>query len=247
MPTLRRSLTAIEFGGVDFMEEIAFRMLVLYEQRFAFCNSRMTASTDSDLAPRKHPRQARSQATVGVILDTTARILVELGFARLTTNVVAERAGISVGSLYQYFPNKGALVEAVRKRHSQRMEAAVLCAFEQPDALTFDAAMSAAIEAMADAHLIEPDLHQALEQQLRVETVAVHDRGMGMVVQRLMPLLSTHRGASSEKSKLVAYVLTQAVHALIHVMCRDKTSRFPKQQMIHEISRLARGYLSALE
>src|SRR3954464_12978376 len=67
--------------------------------------------------PRKHPRQARSRATVDCVLEATARVLVKRGFDGLTTNLVAETAGISIGSLYQYFPNKAALVGALIEQH----------------------------------------------------------------------------------------------------------------------------------
>ena len=66
---------------------------------------------------RKEPRQARSRATVEAIVDAGARVLAEDGWAAFTTNRVAERAGASIGSLYQYFPDKLSLVEAIRRRH----------------------------------------------------------------------------------------------------------------------------------
>jgi len=71
------------------------------------------------LSPRKAPRQSRSQATVTAILDATARILLERGYAAASTNAVAELAGVSVGSLYQYFPNKEALIAALQARHGE--------------------------------------------------------------------------------------------------------------------------------
>jgi AcrR family transcriptional regulator len=66
--------------------------------------------------PRKIPRQARSLATVEVILDAAALLLVDEGYEQATTNRIAERAGVSIGSLYQYFPNREAVVAAVAHR-----------------------------------------------------------------------------------------------------------------------------------
>src|SRR5262245_50849052 len=65
---------------------------------------------------RKSPSSERSAATVDVILDAAELEIESTGFAHLTTNRVAERAGVSVGSLYQYFPNKQALIAALHDR-----------------------------------------------------------------------------------------------------------------------------------
>src|SRR6202161_4430708 len=71
------------------------------------------------LQPRKSPVQARSAASVDAILDATLQILLKIGKERLTTTRVALRAGVSVGTLYQYFPNKSALLQAALRRHLQ--------------------------------------------------------------------------------------------------------------------------------
>ena len=73
--------------------------------------------------PRKTPVQARSQATVDTILDAAARVLVRDGYGAFTTNRVAARAGVSVGSLYQYFPNKEALLAKLKARKPFSMAA----------------------------------------------------------------------------------------------------------------------------
>jgi AcrR family transcriptional regulator len=67
--------------------------------------------------PRKSPVQARSTASVSSILEATIQVLLDVGKERLTTTRVALRAGVSVGTLYQYFPNKSALLQAVLRNH----------------------------------------------------------------------------------------------------------------------------------
>src|SRR6516164_3474428 len=69
------------------------------------------------LSPRKTARQQRSRATVDALLEATADILIRHGYARLTTNRIAERAGVNIASLYQYFPGKEAIVAELRRRH----------------------------------------------------------------------------------------------------------------------------------
>lgn len=83
-----------------------------------FINSHSRPST----AVRKSPVQHRSRRTVDGILSATARILVEDGYSAITTNDVAAAAGVSIGSLYQYFPNKDALLRALVERHLEDVE-----------------------------------------------------------------------------------------------------------------------------
>ena len=74
------------------------------------------------LLPRKAPKQGRSEATVEVILEAAAHILIERGYMALTTNAAALRAGVSIGSLYQYFPGKEALLAALLMRHANEID-----------------------------------------------------------------------------------------------------------------------------
>lgn len=74
--------------------------------------------------PRKSPKQSRAAATVEAILEATAQILEQGGLAALNTNAVAQRAGVSIGSLYQYFPSKDALLAALLRRKREAMRAA---------------------------------------------------------------------------------------------------------------------------
>src|SRR5689334_12776867 len=112
--------------------------------------------------PRKSPRQERSKATVDTILDATARVLVQEGYDRASTNKIALRAGVSVGSLYQYFPSKEALVAALIDRHMEEMngvfsERMTGLGEKPPEQLVRDV-----IEGMISAHKVEPKLHTVI-------------------------------------------------------------------------------------
>ena len=85
----------------------------------------MPATARPALNPRKTPVQARSAVTVDAILQATIQVLLAVGKERLTTTQVARRAGVSIGTLYQYFPNKSALLQACLKRHMEEVTRAV--------------------------------------------------------------------------------------------------------------------------
>ena len=81
----------------------------------------MPTLASAALEPRKQPRQARSKVTVDAVFEATIQVLLSDGPQRLTTTRVAVRAGVSVGTLYQYYPNKQALLYAVLQRHLARV------------------------------------------------------------------------------------------------------------------------------
>lgn len=86
-----------------------------------------------DLKPRKQPRQARARAGRDALLEATAHLLRESGYARLTTNHIAERAGVSIGTLYQLFPGKEAVVVALAEQRARKHFEAIVA--ELPEAL----------------------------------------------------------------------------------------------------------------
>jgi AcrR family transcriptional regulator len=116
--------------------------------------------------PRRRPRQARAQATVEAIIKATARVLVEEGYDRASTNRIAHAAGVSIGSLYQYFPSKEALVAALVESHVQRMRSALDAALpsEQPDTLPQRARLL--VQGMMAAYRVDPQLHHVLCQEV---------------------------------------------------------------------------------
>lgn len=122
----------------------------------------MTKTALLELEPRKMPQQSRSVATVEAIHDATIQVLLKDGADRLTTVRVAERAGVSVGTLYQYFPNKQALLFAVLERHllgtAKALEDACAANHFQP----LEVMMDEVVNRFIDAKLADRDTSVAL-------------------------------------------------------------------------------------
>jgi AcrR family transcriptional regulator len=199
------------------------------------------------LSPRKSPRQARSQATVGAILDAAARVLIERGYAATNTNLVAERAGVSVGSLYQYFPNKEALITALHERHSRQMDAVITEAFARSEPLGFEEALTAIIEGVVEAHRVESGLHRVLEMQLAGhEDLDSHQQAEAAISGRILALLERYRDdITVEQPRLAAFMLMHSLHALVHAVVLERPPGVSLKAATREIVRLAKAYLQA--
>lgn len=115
---------------------------------------------------RKTATQERSRATVDAILEATARILIKEGFDKASTNRVAEVAGVSVGSLYQYFPGKDALVAALIERHGADISRTIGEELSQAVKLPIAEGMRKLIASAIKSHRIDPKLHRALTEQI---------------------------------------------------------------------------------
>ena len=128
------------------------------------------------LDPRKTPAQTRSAATVAAVLEAAARILETGGLAGYTTNAVARRAGVSIGSLYQYFPNKDAITRALIIRET----AALLADIARIDTRSTGRAGLERLIAVAVTHqLARPALARLLDLEERRLAIDSQARGIG--------------------------------------------------------------------
>lgn len=116
---------------------------------------------------RRRATQARSRATVAVILEAAGQLLVETGFRGASTNAIARRAGVSVGSLYQYFASREDVFRALAARHREAMHALAAQAVARIEAGAEPAeALPGLLEAMVEAHRADPGLMHAMKTQL---------------------------------------------------------------------------------
>ncbi len=124
----------------------------------------MPVNAVSGFAPRKTPTQTRSTVTVGAISEATIQVLLKQGVIRLTTTRVAERAGVSVGTLYQYYPNKQSLLSAALADHLDKVAAALEAACEQARRKPLAGMIKEVVEAFVDAKMERIDISVALYQ-----------------------------------------------------------------------------------
>jgi AcrR family transcriptional regulator len=119
----------------------------------------------SRLSARKQPLQERSRETVAVILEAAARILEECGIEGYNTNAVAERGGVSVGSVYQYFPNKDALTLALIARFEDEILGAAQTAVAASDGKDLKTSLKLLIIGLLKAHEGRAQLNRILETE----------------------------------------------------------------------------------
>ena len=113
-----------------------------------------------EVSRRRKPRQERSKVTVDAILEATAQVLADGGYARLNTNRVARVAGVSIGSLYQYFSNKDELVRAVIEKHSERVLLLLRHTLMDLNQVPIQKAIQSFVEAVIEMHSVDPELHR---------------------------------------------------------------------------------------
>jgi AcrR family transcriptional regulator len=115
---------------------------------------------------RRKPRQRRALATVDAILEAVVRLLKRGGFPALTTNRIAEAAGVSIGSVYQYFSDKNAIFRALHQRHIDEIDRLITATLVKHAASPLDVLISALIDGMVEAHTGDPELYALLSSEV---------------------------------------------------------------------------------
>ncbi len=199
--------------------------------------------------PRKSASQSRSRATVDALVEATARILVREGFDKASTNRIALAAGVSVGSLYQYFPSKEALVAAVIERHNRDLMQVVRGALAEVAALPVEEAARKLVAAAIAAHRVDPALHRVLAEQtphvgMTADVGALNRETFGLFRAWLERHKDELRALDLD---LAAFVCVTSIEALTHtaVLHRpDVLTDAAVGALVDEATRLVVSYLS---
>ncbi len=198
------------------------------------------------LEPRKSPVQARSTASVEAILEATVQVLVAVGKERLTTTRVAERAGVSVGTLYQYFPNKTALLQAALRRHLEAVTNAIDRVCQEQRGHSLDEMATALITTFLNAKM------RNAKASVAMYSISADVDGMKIARQiglhsgkAVAAMFATTSDPPLSDPDLVASMLTSAMAGVSRRLLEGPSPEKQVEPLKQELIFLARAYLKA--
>ena len=198
------------------------------------------------LEPRKRPVQARSTASVNAILDATIQVLLKVGKERLTTTTVALRAGVSVGTLYQYFPNKSSVLQAALKRHLDEVTDAVELVCKEQKGATLQQMATALITVFFEAKMRKAKTSVALysvssdvDGAKIVQQIGVRSNKM------IVEMLKSSSEPLTKDPELVGSILQGAMSGIIRRLLESAVPEREFEPVQQELILFACAYLQA--
>jgi AcrR family transcriptional regulator len=207
-----------------------------------------SGTDDLRLAPRKAAKQARARMTVDAIVEAAAQVFESLGYATATTNRIAARAGVSIGSLYQYFPNKDAILVALARRHLEEGMTMLAPQLQRlGEGESWDVVLPDVVDAMVAMHAVAPMLHRCLFEEtrlpkgLRVELEALEDALVDVTAEAL----AADPALAPSDARLAASIVVNAIEGLTHRLVLRPLAGVDSERVSKEITTLVRAYVQA--
>lgn len=166
---------------------------------------------------RRRPQQRRARQTVDAVLDAVVKVLKRNGVKAVTTNHIAEVAGVSIGSVYQYFPDKRAIFVALHERHIADIDRLVETKLMENAGSPLDMLIRAMVEAMVDAHESDPELYELMLTEVPHRGEGTRDFAVRLHgAFRLAIEARTHELKKGRDLDRVVFVVTHMVESLSH-------------------------------
>jgi AcrR family transcriptional regulator len=200
------------------------------------------------IKPRKYAIQERSKLTVESILEAAIQVFEQHGYAKGTTARIAERAGVSVGSVYQYFPNKDSIVVALAEKHLNECGMMASQVFANALILPLQEVLRTWVRGCIALHVQHPKLHHLFFKDV-VLPGELSDAFRTMeqtIVRDLADLFARNAGDDRAHWQVAAYVSIQMVESLIHALVLHPTYRYSQEMCEEETLRAVLGYLHSL-
>ncbi len=193
---------------------------------------------------RKRPKQARSRATVEAIQEAGSQVLVRDGYAKLITTRVAERAGVSVGTLYQYFASKDELVRALAERQAVGTFEALAGAAKATEGQGIRERIRAMLSSLLAMKSKDPAFTSAIASaMLELEGKAWLARTMGQTEILVAGLLEAHRHELGPLPDLAPFVIVRSVEGVMGSLVVDPPRPLGDPSLVDALERLVLGYL----
>lgn len=195
--------------------------------------------------PRKQPRQDRSRETVEALLQACAHILVRDGYEKASTNRVAERAGVSIGSLYQYYPSKEAIVASLIERQLEADRTLIVEHINSSKSRPFAERIELLVETLLKTFTTDPHLRKVLHEEVprvgRLDRIYALKADIGKL---LIDHIRSHPDPIKPKDlELAIFLLVNAVYAILHAVAIRATQGMSIQDLAPELTNLIMGYL----
>lgn len=198
------------------------------------------------LQPRKIPRQARSAATIEAILTATIQVLLAVGPGRLTTTQVAQRAGVSVGTLYQYFPHKQALLFALVERQFTLIESAMSAAAETLSGQSLRLIAEGLTTAWLDAKMADIVASRAIYGiAAEFDLSELMDRAATKMTRIFGDLLASSPGARFPDRDATAFMLAALLGGSVRVVMEASDAEEGLDRLRQELPRACFAYMTA--
>jgi AcrR family transcriptional regulator len=192
---------------------------------------------------RKSPMQARAAQTVDAIVEAAIQILQSDGEERLTTNRIAERAGVSIGSLYQYFADKEAIVEAVAERERDRVVATILKSLSEVKADDFESVTREVIRTMVGAFARRRRARRIVLLTMLRRWQDMPDKGADEVARFLVDAaVRTKPKDGRPVTPVSAFVLTRALTGVIRTAVLENSPYLETQEFEDELVHLCHSF-----
>ena len=195
--------------------------------------------------PRRQPKQQRARLTVDSVLEAAVRVLKREGFNALTTNRIAEVAGVSIGSVYQYFPDKGAIFSALHRRHIEEIDRMIEVQLLRHATSSLDDLIHALIEAMVEAHRADPELYALLMTEVPHRADGTKDFAVRHhSAFRLAIASRTHKKKRVRNLDKTVFIVANMVEALSHGAALRRPPSLSPSEATDEAVRAVLAYLS---
>jgi AcrR family transcriptional regulator len=207
---------------------------------------RNVVSDDPHTGLRKRPRQSRAQATLDAVLEAAAELIAQRGYARTTTNAVAERAGVSIGSLYQYFPNKTAILVSLLERHIHEVQPVIvegLGVLADP-ATRFEDALSQLFHRLIEAHSHNPRLQEVLSEEVPhpPSIRRLRQKLEGGYVAQVVEILRSRADVQLASPEVAAHIIVVVSEAVTYWLSHSVSRSADKRAYVDEVVRLLGAY-----